>query len=110
MVVYSNPDGTYPRARDMGLRDFYHDENGNYVGNPIFIPLEYKGRENEYYADLNRSAYGEDYVCNPPKYDEKQSYHLEKETANENLSWGRNHYAERCNENKQYEAWLNNWN
>lgn len=110
MIIYSNPDGSWPKPRDIGCKDYYHDINGKYDGHPIFVPLEYKGKEMEYYINKNREKHGEDYIPDPPKYDPKQEYQLEKETGAENLSWGRNHYAERCGSNREYEAWINNWN
>ena len=108
MVIYSLPNGEYPKPRDLGLKDFYHDEEGRYVGCPEFIPLEYKGREGQYYRD--RNGHDENYVCPDPPSRESQEYQLENETGADNLSYGRNKQAERCHSNKEYEAWLSNWN
>lgn len=108
MIVYRNPDGTMPKPRDMGLKDFYHDADGKYVGDPIIVPCEYKGNEQQYFIDQNKAKYGKDYVAQVPKYNEKQEYQLENEKGAENLAWARYHYAAKCEYNKEYENLLNN--
>jgi len=110
MIIYLKSNGGRPTPAELGLKDFYHDKDGKYDGDPIFIPAEYKGNEMQYFVNRNKEKNNGEYIADPPKYDSKQEYHLEKEAAADNLSWGRNHYSARVYENQKYEAWLNNWN
>lgn len=109
MFIYTKPNSnSYPSPEELGLRDYYHDKDGNYAGIPVMIPSEYKGNEKEWFRSLSGRDVNEEIEC--PKYDKKQEYQLESEAKAENLSWGRYHYTERIYGNKKYEAWLENWN
>ena len=105
MVVFLNKDGSRPTPKDVGLKDFYHDEQGKY-DTPVFVPFEYKDRLQEYFDELKKKREGKESCI----VKEDNSYKLENESRCDNLTWGREHYINRCYGNREYQSWLDNWN
>lgn len=109
MIIYSREDGSFPTPKELGLKDFEHDKDGKYVGSPLFIPIGYKDRIEDYYRDM-RVNRGREYVGACSTREEQRYKDQMTEAAYDNFSWGRNLHAERCANNREYEDWLENWN